>query len=384
MGRGISGIALVALAATAHAQPKSEATPLLGAQPLLTVSASSGFIDDVVAVDGDRVGYVIADGTNTAALHVATVGKSDEQIVDLSTITLQPTALQFVGTRVFVVGASEGKQVAALVELADTNKKKPAGTALYRVAPADDIAVITRDGKPRIAVHRMAERTGSTTHTVELLALENGKRVARGKPLVIDANGLEKKLDFRVNHWSDGWTKAYGIKAGEWDRKEDQKGVDQEGTLDLITGKIEKKKIEDLFDQKRRFTVLADAGGRLDFVRMAQMNNAIEIWRGGNMKTLELDQKLTDYDPKSLQSSGDWLALKVDPVNADAVARKRADPEYLDIFKIADGKGVRKARVLAKGIRHRFGAVNDQRFWLVVRNAGFDRGGKTLTLYQLQ
>jgi len=28
--------------------------------------------------------------------------------------------------------------------------------------------------------------------------------------------------------------------------------------------------------------------------------------------------------------------------------------------------------------------VSDQRFWLVERNAGFDRGGKTLTLYQLQ
>ena len=380
MGRGIFGIALVMMAATAYAQPKSEATPLLGAQPMLTVSASSGFIDDVVAVDGDRVGYVIADGTNAAALHVATVGKTDELIVDLSTITLQPTALQFVGARIFVVGASEGKQVAALVELSG----KKMGTALYRVAAADHITVITRDGKPRIAVHRMAEKTGSTTHTVELLALETGKRVANGKPVIVDASGLEKKLDFRVNHWSDGWTKAYGIKAGEWDRKEDQKGVDQEGTLDLITGKIEKKKIDDLFDQKRRFTALADAGGRLDFIRMAQMNNAIELWRAGRMKTLELDQKLTDYDPKSLQSSGEWLALKVDPVNADAVARKRADPEYLDVFKILDGKAVRKARVIAKGIRHRFGAASDQRFWLVERNAGFDRGGKTLTLYQLQ
>ena len=392
MGRGISGIALVvAMTASVHAQPKSEPTPLLGAQAVLKASASTGFIDDVVTVDGDRVGYVIADGTNAAALHIATVGKPEEQIVDISTITLQPTALQFVGGRMFVVGASEGKQVAALVELSDKNKKKPPGTSVYRVAAADHIAVIVRDGKPRIAVHRQADKTGNTTHTVELLALETGKRVASGKPLVVDATGHEKKLDFRVNHWSDGWTKAYGIKAGEWDRKEDQKAPDQEGTLDLLTGKIEKKKIEDLFDQKRRFTALADAGGgRLDFVRMAQLNNAIELWRGGKMKALELDQKLTDYDPKSLQGfvnadGTGWLALKVDPVNAEAVARKRADPEYLDVFKIgADGKAVRKARVLAKGIRHRFGAVNEQRFWLVERNAGFDRGGKTLTLYQLQ
>jgi hypothetical protein len=359
MGRGISWVVVVASAQLASAQPKPDAASLIGAQPVLTVSAPTGFIDDVVAIDGDRVGYVIADGVNAAALHIATVGKTEEQIVDISTITLQPTTLTFVGARMFVVGASEGKQVAALVELSD---KKKQGTALYRVAAADHITVITRDGKQRIAVHRQAEMTGSTTHTIELLALENGKRVAQGKPLVVDASGHDKKLDFRVNHWSDGFTRAYGIKAGEWDRKENQKAPDQEGTYDLVTGKLTRKKIDDLFEQKRRFAALADAA---------------------------LDQKFSDYDPKSLQGfvnadGTGWLALKVDPVNADAVARKRADPEYLDIFKIADGKAVRKARLLAKGVRHRFGPAGEQRFWLVERNAGFERGGKTLTLYQLQ
>ena len=53
-----------------------------------------------------------------------------------------------------------------------------------------------------------------------------------------------------------------------------------------------------------------------------------------------------------------WIALKVDPVNPDAVARKKADPEYLDIFRAGpDRKAVRKARVLATGVRHRFGVV---------------------------
>jgi len=391
MGRGISLVVVMASAHVAFAQPKSEAVPLLGAQPALSVSASTGFVDDVVAIDGDRVGYVIADGTNAAALHIATVGKPDEQIVDISTVTLQPITLSFVGQRVFVTGISDGKQVAALIELANTNKKKPPGTALYRLGPAEHITVITRDGKPRVAVHRQTDKTGTTTHVVELVAIETGKRIASGKPLVIDASGLDKKLDFRVNHWSDGWTRAYGIKAGEWDKKEDQKAPDQEGTFDLISGKLERRKIEDLFDQKRRFTALADAGGgKLDFLRLAPNGSGIELWRAGKMRALELDQKLTDYDPKSLQGfvnadGSGWLALKVDPVNADAVARKRADPEYFDIFKLpADGKAVRKARVLAKGVRHRFGVAGEQRFWLIERNAGFERGGKSLTLYQLQ
>ena len=98
---------------------------------------------------------------------------------------------------------------------------------------------------------------------------------------------------------------------------------------------------------------------------------------------------LGQYDPKSLQGELEpdgtgWLALTVDPVNPDAVARKKADPEYLDIFHIdSDGKAVRVARMLSD--RHAPQARRDAaiRFWLLERSKGFDRGGKSLTIYRL-
>lgn len=372
----------VLTASTALAQPKSEPTPLLGAKDVVRAAPANGFVDDVATADADTFIYVVSDGVAQAALHVVTLATKEEAVVDISTITLQPVALQMVGKRVLVVGSNDGKQVAALVELAG----KKAGSTIYQVAPADNITPIVRDGKPRLAVRRMTTTGDSTKHSVDILAIENGKRVQAGKGITLDGTGMEKKLEFRVNHWSDGWTKAYGIKAGEWDRKEDQKAPDQEATFDLVTGKLDKQKITDLFDQKKRFGTLADAGGKLDFVRVANNGASLEYWRAGKMRALELDQKLTDYDPKSLQAfvaadGSGWLALKVDPVNAEAVARKRADPEYLDVFKIsADGKATRKARILAKGIRHRFGVAGD-RFWVIERNASIERGGKTITLY---
>jgi hypothetical protein len=71
-------------------------------------------------------------------------------------------------------------------------------------------------------------------------------------------------------------------------------------------------------------------------------------------------------------------------VNAEAVARKKADPEYLDVYRVGpDGKATRKARILAKGVRHRFGVI-DNYFWLLEKSTGFDRGGRVLTVYQLQ
>jgi hypothetical protein len=127
--------------------------------------------------------------------------------------------------------------------------------------------------------------------------------------------------------------------------------------------------------------------GALDFVKLAWDNQTLQIWRAGKPKPLELDQPLSSYDPKSLQGSVGtdvaWLALKVDATNPDAVARKKADPEYFDVFRAGnDGKAVRKLRVLGTGARYRFGVMKDA-LWVVERSPGFDRGGKTLTIYKV-
>jgi hypothetical protein len=224
-------------------------------------------------------------------------------------------------------------------------------------------------------------------HEVELVAIDTGKRVAAGKPFELE-NDTSKKLDFRVNHWTDGYTKAIGLKGGEWNKKDNQRGPDSEATYDLVAGKfIETKSIDNVVEQRKRFQVLADVG-QLDFVRMTWDNKAVQIWNRGTPRSIELDQPLAMYDVSTLQGvvhadGTAWLALKIDPVNADAVARKKADAEYLDIFKVgADGKGVRKARVPAKNLRFKFGTI-DQYFWILERSTGFDRGGRAVTLYQL-
>lgn len=383
----------MALAApVARATPKPAVPPLVGASEVIAVTTPTGFIDDAVAADKDRVAYVVADAANRAELHVVTIATKQEAVVDLAKVTLHPIALQLVGQRAFVVGRLEdGKQIAALVELA-AKGKKPAGTVVYKIAPADDITLVARDGKQRVAVHRTAATKVGTRHDVELLAIETGRRVAPARSLELDAGGTNKQLEFRVNHWTDGYTRAHGTKAGEWDRKEDQRSPDGEATYDLIKRKLDKRPVQDLFEQRRRFQTLADAGGRGDFFRVNWDNNGLQAWDDAKPRAVELDQPFATYDPKSLlgeitADGSAWIVLKTDPVNPAAVARKKADPEYVDVFRMsADGKAARKARVLAPGARHRFGIVagDDTRFWLLERNSGFERGGKRLSVYQLQ
>lgn len=357
---------------------------LIGAAEVVRLAAPTGFIDDVVAADDQRIAYVVADTSSKAELHVYTHATKQEKIVDLAPITLQPVSLTFVGSRVLVVGKTEdGSQIGALVELS------PKGGIVYRIGPANHITVIRRDGKQRIAVHKASSTKAGTRHDVEIVAIETGKRIAAARPFELDATDKNAKLDFKVNHWSDGMTRVYGIKAGEWDKKENERAPDVEAAYDLVTGKVfEKAKIVDLFEQRRRFQTLATQATR-DFISLSWDNLSVQLWRAGKVRSIELDQPIMNYDSKSMQGvvntdGTGWVVFKMDPVNAEAVARKKADPEYLDVFRVgADGKAVLKARVLAHGVRHRFGVVGDK-FWLIERNSGFERGGRSLTLYSLK
>ena len=104
--------------------------------------------------------------------------------------------------------------------------------------------------------------------------------------------------------------------------------------------------------------------------------------------TLELDQSIGPYDPQSLQGvvaadGSAWFALKIDPVNPDGGRAQEGRPRVPRHVprRHRHGKATRKARLLATGARHRFGVIGD-RFWLLERNNGFERGGKSLTVYQ--
>jgi hypothetical protein len=379
-------VIVMAMASAAHAQPHPVA-PLVGATEVAKVKPAFGFIDDVVANDDKRVAYVVTDAGSHAEVHV--LEGTQDTTADISALTTHPTALRLFGARAFVAGmTADDQQLGALIELT-AKGKLPAGRAVFKTPVVEHVAVIKRDGKLVAALDDTTDAKTGVRHQVSLVALETGKRLAVGKPFEVDAKNTNAQLELKVNHWADGMTHAFGLKGGEWDKKENQRTPDVEATYDLVTGKfIDKKPIGDLFEQRKRFAVLASVTDHVEFVRMTEDGKAVELWRAGKPTPVMLDQPITNYDAKSLQGvinadGSAWIALKIDPVNADAVARKKADPEYLDIFQVTpDAKATRKSRILATGVRHLFGVAGDN-FWLLERSSGSDRGGKALTFYKL-
>src|SRR5438128_2367026 len=147
--RGI--LVSLVLSAVAHAQPKANVPPLVGATEVAKLTAAFGFIDDAIAADDQRIVYAISDAGTKSELHVVTLATKQETIADIAAVTTHPIAVRIVGARAFVIGQTEdGNQVAALVELTGT-KAKPAGSIVYKIGPATHITIVTRDGKPRAA-----------------------------------------------------------------------------------------------------------------------------------------------------------------------------------------------------------------------------------------
>lgn len=408
MTMGRTGFVLVAatlLAAPSPGSPDAAAQPAIRkpAPPPLPavvdltevarIAPAAGLIDRAIADDGaGRLAYVAADAATRAEVVVIDVATGAEQRrVDVAALTAAPARLYFVGAGaeagLFVIGRplptddqpyAEG-QVGALYDAA--------GKEVRRLGPAESIAVVTVKGKPAVAVRTVTPaKKGGDTYKVELFDPKKGKRIGKARSLTL-VDGRDAKLGFRVNHWTADGTVAVGIKDGEYSRKEDMRMPDSEGRFDLVTGTLTTTPIGDVVAHTRRFLVLAQAGGPAAFARVAEDLTGVELWRDDHPVAVRLDQPFELYDPKSLAwGVGDdgtlWLGLAVDPWNRPAVDRKKADPAYFDVFRVAaDGAATREGRVLAPKARFDIGATAGH-VWLLERNVGFDRGGKALTIFR--
>jgi hypothetical protein len=383
----VLGVVAVPVVAAADTPKKVVLAPKTGPNVGVTegykFTPATGFVDDPIASDGTRVAFVVSDTAGTAELHVINFdGTEVAKPIDLSSVTVKPLALAFAGKGVLVVGAGVDAQLAALVNLD--------GKVVYKTPEADRASIVTRGGKLAVALWKSEPSKIGTKYSVEIRAAETGKKIGKVKTVEVDGAAKSEKLGFKISHWSHGFTRAVGIKDGTWNKVEDQRSPDVEAVYDVPTGKfVSTTPIPDLLAQRKRFTVLEGADGKDAFVRMKDDLGEIELWQDGQKTAVTIDQPMAAYgDPRrsldyAAGPKGAWIALQVDPVNVDAVKRQVADIEYWDLFEVADGgKAIRRARLFAGGQRLRFGFAGDK-LWVLDRNVGFDRGGKSLAFYTI-
>lgn len=391
------GFSLV-LGNTAYAQPKA-APKLVDLGHEKTIKPITGFIDDPMTFDGagGRLLYVNADSGYLAELNVIDLSQGMAQIakIDISKFSTTPIAVHFVDEGYFVVSrpSETDKATAAVID--------GRGKVLRKFGPATDIALTSRDGEPVVALYTRIEKRVKVRgkkamrhhHTVQVVRLKNKRAVGKKRVLIADDRGLIKKLDFRINHWTNGYTRLVGIKGGSWDAKENQRSPDHEAWYDVVTGVFEKSvDITNVMAHAVQMRSYARRQNQEEFLDVAENLSSVELVTPTGRQPIELAQPFGHYDPKTLehQPTTDGLflfSLKIDPVNKDAVARKRADPEYLDLYLYRSGenKAMRLARFLMNDKKKRqISWRATEEYWVLVpRLLGFSRGGKELQIYKI-
>jgi hypothetical protein len=392
----LMGILLIG--ASAGAQKKADKGPLAkiakpeGVAPITTVKPSEGFVEDAFSFDGPggRLAWVRADAAAKAEVNVidlaqagATIGK-----VDVSAVTSWVTRVSFVldGSKLFVVGKTpdELRVVAGLFDLT--------GRKLGQWGPASDVALTDVGGEAVVSVFdELAVPTGKTW-TIAAFRLKDGKARGKKRTFKADADGLIKELDLRVLYFAAGYTQLVGLKKGEYDKTKDQRLNDGQAVYDVIDGRIIKNTpVQDLIAHQKLIKLRLGHENQARFLMVATDGRGLTLVTADD-KTVAVAPKDLSFDhylPDSLmwQEGKDgslWFSLTIDPVNPEAVNKKKADPEHIDLYKLdpKTGQATRQAR-LAKDARPVVWSVAGGRWAVLRKHKGQERGGPELEVLEL-
>jgi hypothetical protein len=366
---------------------------------LHTLAPVRGFIDSPLTFDaaGGRLLYVNTDAADLCELVVWDLNtKTEIMRVDLKPFTTAPLSVQDVidGEHFLVIakGPAEGTVLGAIVD------RK--GAVTRKLGPATDIVRTAYDGQDAVTTYTREEKAPKSKkdkpvvqHTVEVFSLATGKRIGKRTALATDLEGYSKKLDFKINHWLLGYTRAVGIKGGEYDRKEDQRSPNVEAWYDVPRATFARKvAIADLVEHTKRMQTLAQHPNESTFVAIAaDLSGLVSFVDGAGPTPIELAEPFRHYLHTSFVAqpaqSGQpiFFSLEIDPVHPDAVERKRAEEKWLDLYVLAPGakRADRVARLPLDddqpGYRWR---ARPGRWALIPRHVGIERGGPSILVYE--
>lgn len=345
-------------------------------------AGGGGFIDDPFALrtDGKALAYITTDGATQATLHLAEVGGSDVKVAGAPTDAI---ALYWLSpTRVLLVRGKEGGSTAQLFTAAGAQKQK--------LGPFGQLVISTVDGKPTIVTYTRSEKRG-VDHALVAYAADTLHPIRR-RTWHEDAEGQIKQGPSSVKPlwWANGFTVLAALRAGEYDKARDIRRPDRYTRLDALTGKIlDESEVQDVLGFTQVSLLRRDAPNRTVIARFSDDRKQLLFVDGITQYEVTLARPLWKYEPQTLawQTLDDHavaLSLTVDPVNPDAVNRKKADVDEFDLFEIDRAShAARRVLVLDGQGRRSAWQRAERRLLLLRKGRGFDRGGVALELYDL-
>ena len=381
-------LVFLAFASIAFAQKKPPDP--VGVKLLTKIHPERGYVDEAFAFDGPggRVAYLNTDGAGFAVLDVWDLERgANAAHVDVSSSLSSATLLRFVegGAKVILVGPAptEGKKLAVLVDLL--------GKVVRKWGPVTDFALVDlADAEALVAFDQKSAGSGSAI-SVEAFRLDNGKQILKRTKLAVDAQGFVKAINLQIKYWRHGYTQAVGRKPGSYDKFKDQRMNDSEGTYDLLEDVLVRTNVPaELVPYTKLLALRTERNNQDSFLVVTEDLGGVDLVTVDDRRVgVKLDEPFFRYDPKSLaeevgRDGKRYFSFTVDPVNPEAVARKVADPEFIDLYVLgAVAERAQRLARLPKSDRPFAWRIASGRWAVLRRHKGFSLGGPDLEVYEL-
>ncbi|HVT07595.1 MAG TPA: hypothetical protein VHO67_09060 [Polyangia bacterium] len=387
-------------AGTARAEKKGDKGALKPREPRATLKppVGEGYFDEVFGLDdaGTVLAVIREDGATFAKLESYDLSSNPPRQTasfDLPDKTLVPVRLE-------VLPAGKGQVLIARTRPDDNAPVfalllDATGKLVAKAGPVTTFARPPGPGGLLVGFDRKAGAHGAeATYTVTPFTL--GTLAPAGKPHVFhtDATGDLKPPapQVRLIGFFDGYTRILAERAGAYDKAADVRDRPRKTIIDALTGKtILEAAIPDLLGWEVTGQLRRDRPGQSLFVDLNQDGSGVDVIDAmGKKVPAALAVPFRLYDPKSLVVEEGpapnqlTFSLAVDPLNVDAVKRRKPDLPMLDLYSAdaSNGDVSLRGRVFTpRAVTYRTRADT-----LVVlkRFKSFARGGDELQVFDLR
>jgi hypothetical protein len=374
----------------------------VAARPAHVIRPEAGFFDDAMAFDAGahRLAVVRTDGATFAKLEIIDAASGQ----GLSSWPIDPaSSIEAIHL------LPEGAGVLLVERRSDAEQRTTfyldaSGKAEGGVGPATAFAMarLLNDGEKKTILIAMEKKGGSregrpgeTTYSIAPFRTDKPAPLARPRSFRVGSDGAIKSAGLKMVSFFDGYTKILGERPGAYDRKKDIRMPPRQVVLDTITGKVAaESEIDDVYGWALTTRLRGGRVNRTVFAEVDQDHARIELVTSTGRKVpLSLAVPFRLYDRETLQDQeGDgndagryYFSLAIDPVNPDAVARRKADHPFLDLYSIdAAGGGGCALRTRVALSRPVSWKAEGSRLAVLKRFRTFTRGGDELELYDLR
>lgn len=390
--------ALACLAPAAVAAADKPPRPL---EPRATLKppADAGYFDEVFGLDdaGKTLAVIREDRATFARIELydlAVTPPRQTAAFDLPDKGLLPVRIEVLppGRGVVLIARTRPDDAAPLWALLLDG----AGKLVAKAGPATAFGRPPADGGALAGLlvafdAKLGTHGAEATYTVTPHALATLAPAGKPRTFHTDVSGELKSPPVRVIGFFDGYTRILAERAGAYDKAADVRDRPHKTVIDALTGKtLSETEIPDLMGWEVTGQLRRDHPGQSLFVDLNQDGSGVDVIDAMGKKvpaTLAVPFRL--YDPKTLLVEEGpapdrvTFGMAVDPLNPDAVKRRKPDLPMLDLYTADASKGdvgLRGRIFIPRPVTYRTRADT-----LVVlkRFKSFARGGDELQVFDL-